>query len=71
MHKLPVYGENGPLKARFGSGQPVRLRYQGQHLFVPTGDDDDPLIFSPAEGPARALTIRESRWKVTVATRKP
>lgn len=71
LRELRVFGENGKLEAQFVGGPGFRLLYQGEHVFVPIMDDDTRIIFSLENGRANGLTIREGRWDVKPAKRKP
>jgi CubicO group peptidase (beta-lactamase class C family) len=68
--ELKVYEQNGKLHAQVVGGRPFRLRSQGSHVFIPSGNDDNQLIFKPAADRAAGLIIREGRWEVTEAKRQ-
>ncbi|GAB2476687.1 hypothetical protein GCM10011375_21170 [Hymenobacter qilianensis] len=67
---LKVYEESGKLHAQVTGGPVFRLRSQGSNVFIPSGNDDNQIIFTPATDRAAGLTIREGRWEVTEAKRQ-
>ncbi|WP_255478791.1 serine hydrolase [Rufibacter sp. XAAS-G3-1] len=71
LRELRVFSEEGKLKAQLVGGKAFRLRYQGNHVFIPETDDDVRIGFTVNNGPAEGFKIHEGRWEVTPAKRKP
>lgn len=63
--ELRVFGQDGHLMAQ-AAGQPVtRLRYQGDHVFVPDFDDAVRLVFTVQDARALRVTLHQGGGEVT------
>jgi CubicO group peptidase (beta-lactamase class C family) len=68
--ELRVFGEAGQLKAQFGSGNPTRFRFQGEHTFIPMAADDYRYVFTIANGRAGSVTLHQP-GRIATGKRKP
>lgn len=68
--ELRVFGEDGQLKAQFGTGNPTRFRHQGEHAFIPAAADDYRYVFTVVDGRAESVTLHQGGRVITGKRKK-
>ena len=67
---LRVFVQDGRLMAQATGQRRSRLRAQGDHVFIPTFDDEVRLVFTMENGRAASVTLHQGGREAT-GTRKP
>lgn len=62
---LRVFGQDGQLMAQAAGQDAFRLRYQGEHAFVPTFDNAVRLVFTIENGRATSVTLHQGGREIT------